>query len=101
MEPTGPLSQLFAMFGVDVGVVATVATLVFFLTELIKNKLGPKIMFGYRVDLLAFCLAFGLTYKAIQPVTLEQWSGVALSAIVCWALPAGAHGKLKAIRGTK
>lgn len=100
MEPTGPLSQLFAMFGIDVGVVATVAAMVFFLTEAVKLKL-KSVMFGWRIDAVALLLAFGLSYQAIQPAGFEQWIGTIISALVCWLLPAGAHGKLKAIGKAK
>ena len=46
MEPMGPLTQLFAMFGLDIEAVATISGIVFFIVEAIKLKMSKNVFFG-------------------------------------------------------
>jgi apolipoprotein N-acyltransferase len=93
-----PVNQLLELFGIELQSFLFIAGITYLVVELFKKKVGAGFLFGYRVDILAVLIAFGLAYKTIMPKTGDQWWSVAIVAIVCWLAPAGINAARKNVK---
>jgi apolipoprotein N-acyltransferase len=89
-----PVNQLLELFGIELQSFLFIAGITYLVVELFKKKIG-RLLFGYRVDILAVLIAFALAYKTIMPTTGDQWWSVVIVAIVCWLAPAGINAARK------
>ena len=80
-------SELLSLIGIDVTSLITISGMVYLIMELAKGKIPKGLLFGWRTDVMAFGIAFGLSYKILYP----DWSTALMTAFACWLLPAGFH----------
>ena len=88
------ITKLFEIFGVEPETFLMISGIVYFIIEKLKGSF-PNIVAGWRTEVIAILLAFGLGYQAIQPTTGSAYVSLVVLTLATWLIPAGVHKKLK------
>ena len=96
MEPAEPVTALFELFGVSIETFIFVSGIVYLMVEWIKQKFPEIFVGGWKTEVLALLLSFGLALKICYP----QWESIVALGVLCWIIPEGFHRARRAKANT-